>query len=267
MRTVLRTLLQLGVVAALAAAMVWGQNSTPSSKATYAINTAVGCTASQNGSTSTTSILYDCHDIFTGATITPDANNFVTIMTATVKVSNSESLFVSPSLVTGLYTDTKVKTSTGSTSTATAMGGVYLTADLVDSSGNVIYADPVDDCATEILGCQQVTGGSGNEWGVTLDSRIQTLTQTLSDCVVSTGGSCNFSSTIDLLLNTTSAHTFNFIFANVGVGVYTLEIKAAVNSNATATSGSSAIAGAAFGLGSVTADVVRLLQGSNSFSF
>jgi len=38
--------------------------------------------------------------------------------------------------------------------------------------------------------------------------------------------------TTDLILKTTSAHTFNFIFPNVGVGMYNVEIQAAVNSDA-----------------------------------
>ena len=38
-------------------------------------------------------------------------------------------------------------------------------------------------CANDILGCQPF----GNVYGVVLDSRVQTLTQTLSDCVVNVG--------------------------------------------------------------------------------
>lgn len=186
-------------------------------------------------------------------------------MDATVKVSASESLFVSPSMVTGLYTSTTTKTKTGSTSTATAMGGVYERAVLLDGSGNVVAtAFPVAACTSDMLGCQQI----GNNYGVTIDSRVQTLTQSLSDCVVNAGsttGSCSFTSTIGLVLQTTSAHTFNFIFPNVGVGTYTVEIQMAVNSSAQVSSGGgSAVGGAAFGLGSVTVDVVRLVHG---FSF
>src|SRR5262249_17562231 len=143
--------------------------------------------------------------------------------------SASQSLFVSPSLVTGLYTQTRTKTSTGSTSTAQAMGGVYLRAVLVDSNGNEIVAAPLSYCGTGILGCTQASNG---DWGVLLDSRIQTLSQDLSNCVVNIPlvgtGSCTFTSTIDLVLQTTSAHTFNFIFPSVGQGVYTLKVKAAV---------------------------------------
>jgi hypothetical protein len=104
---------------------------------------------------------------------------------------------------------------------------------------------------------------------VTLDSRVQTLTQSLSDCVVNIGttvgaASCSFTSTIGLVLQTTSAHSFNFIFPNVGVGTYTVEIQMAVNSDAQVSGSGSAVGAAAFGLGSVTVDVVRLVH---DFSF
>ena len=69
--------------------------------------------------------------------------------------------------------------------------------------------------------------GTGSDSGVVLDSRVQTLTQSLSDCVVNVTvsglagtGTCDFTSTIQLILQTTSAHGYNFIFPNLGVGTY-----------------------------------------------
>ena len=128
------------------ASSAFAQNGTPSSKATAAISTAVGCTVGGTSNIGDT-VPMTCHDIFSGAAVDVTPDNFATIMTTTVKVSNSESLFVSPSLVTGLYTNTKTKTSTGSTSTAVAMGSVYERAVLEDANGNVVQiADPVADC-------------------------------------------------------------------------------------------------------------------------
>jgi hypothetical protein len=188
-------------------------------------------------------------------------------MSTSIKVSNSQSLFVTPSLVTGLYTNTAVKThtsgGTGSTSTAVAMGGVYLRAVLYDENGNLIVAYPLQACTPDILGCVLVPGvGSG--YGVVLDSRIQTLSQTLSGCTVSTGGTCSFDLTTQLILQTTSSHTFGFIFRNVGVGTYTVSIQAAVDSNANTSGTAYAVGASAFGLGSVTVESVRLVH---NFSF
>src|SRR5262249_19452694 len=99
---------------------------TASSKATAAINTAVGCVVSNADSLGTAPMT--CHDVFSGAVVEVTPDNFATIMSSPIKVSNSQSLFVSPSLVTGLYTNTTTKTHTGSTSTATASGGVFMRA-------------------------------------------------------------------------------------------------------------------------------------------
>src|SRR5258707_713566 len=137
-------------------------------------------------------------DVFRGASVPVTADNFVQIMATTMKVSNSQSIFVSPSLVTGLYTNTRTKTSSGGTSTATAEGAVYLRAVLRDPNTNAVVqvADPIADCTDQILGCVKDTNGA---YGVVLDSRVQTLSQTLSNCVVTilgtTAGSCNFDST------------------------------------------------------------------------
>src|SRR6266478_8363312 len=78
------------------------------------------------------------------------------------------------------------------------------------------------------------------------------------------GGSCNFDSTLQLVLDATSAHTFNFIFPNVGVGTYTVSVEAAVNTSASVGGSGTAIAGAAYGLGSMTSESVRLVH---DFSF
>jgi hypothetical protein len=230
----------------------------------------VGC------SLTATSGTWTCGDIFSGAAKPVTADNYVEVMGSTVKVSNSQSLFASASLVTGLYTNTLVttkpsKTSGGTnTSTATAMGGVYLRAVLLDApNGNpIIYGYPAAACNTAVLGCS----GNGADSGVVLDSRVQTLTQSLSDCVVNVTvsgvagtGTCDFTSTIQLILQTTSAHGYNFIFPNVGVGTYYLSIQAAANSGAVIPAGAgSAVGGAAYGLGSVTVESVRLVHG---FSF
>ncbi|HET9409992.1 MAG TPA: hypothetical protein VFO39_22335 [Candidatus Sulfotelmatobacter sp.] len=246
------------------------QSGTPSSKATAAYNSAVGC------SITATSGTWSCADVFSGAakSITPD--NYVEIMGSAMKVSNSQSMFVSTSLVTGLYTNTLVTTkpskTTGgtNTSTATATGGVYLRAVLLDApNGNVIaYGYPAAACNTAVLGCS----GTGPDSGVILDSRVQTLSQSLSDCVVNVTvsglagtGTCDFTSTIQLILQTTSAHSYNFIFPNVGVGTWYMSIQATADSAAVVNTGTgSAVGGAAYGLGSMTIESVRLVH---SFSF
>lgn len=197
----------------------------------------------------------------------PNAQNIPTgvwhnIMSTSIKTSNVADLFVDTSLVTGLYTSTQVKgNGNGSTSIASAMGGVQVRAILdpqFDNGGNVVggtYAYP-DNQGT----------------GITFDQRIQTLTANLgnifTDCFATggnTGTGCSLTQEqITLALETTSAHSFNFILVNVGTGTHTLLIQAQVNTSATGSNGGVSISNAMFGLGSVTVESVRFV---NSFSF
>jgi hypothetical protein len=262
MDTTLRNCLAAALLAAVTAAPV-SAAGLPSSKATAAINTLVKCTMATATSADGDAVLPgSCVDLYTGATVATE-DEWIPIMEKPVKLSAAQSLIVSPSLVTGLYTKTRTKTADGSTSTAQAMGGVYMQAVLVAADGTEILAAPLSSCEAGLLGCQEV----GGSWGVQLDTRIQTLTQSLSECTVlvdvgdtSYNGTCDFTSIIDLVLNTTSAHTFNFVFPNVGQGSYTLKIKAAVASDASVIGSGSAVGAAAFGLGSMTAESVRFVH-------
>ena len=244
----------------------FAQNGLPSSKATAAVNTLVKCNMTKDTNNDLTAVLPStCVDLWTGASV---ANNgeWIEIMAKPMKLSNSQSVFVSSSLVSGLYTQTRTKTQTGGTSTATAMGAVYLRAVLVPEDGGAeIVAAPLNLCNSSTLGCADPKNNT--KWGVVLDSRIQTLTQDLTACTAIVGGvtgTCDFTSTIDLILNTASANTFNFVFPSVGQGTYTIKIYAAVGSGASVIGDGSAVGAAAFGLGSMTAESVRLV---NNFEF
>jgi len=261
-----RTILIATSVSMLATG-AFAQNA--SSKATAQINTLVGCTV-KGTSTLGDTIPVTCKDVLTGSDVVVDADNFATIMSSTIKVSNSQSLFVSPSLVTGLYTQTKVQSKTGGPeSVAVAAGGVFLRAIVTNTATGVSTVGyPVKACTTDIFGCYQDKSG---KFGVTLDSRVQTLSQSISDCLVNVtvggvagSGTCTFDVTTNLALKTTSAHTFNFIFPNIGVGTYKVDIQAAVNADATVTNLGTAIGAAAYGLGSLTVESVRLVH---DFSF
>jgi hypothetical protein len=235
------------------------QNGTPSSKATADVNTLVRCTMSAV-TTEGLALPASCVDLFSGAAVPVVGGTWIEIASTPVKLSNSQSLFVSPSLVSGLYTRTRTKTQDGSTSTAQAEGAVYLRVALIDANGHEIVAEPLARCSASILGCTQ----QSNYWGVVLDSRIQTLTQDITACTVlvdgGATGTCDFTSTIDFVLQTASANTFNFIFPNVGQGVYTLKVYAGVGSDASVIGTGTAVGAAAFGLGSVTAESVRLVH-------
>jgi hypothetical protein len=269
---------------AAAPAMAGG---TVSSKATAAINDAVGCTATGeqvvNGTAST--LVVNCTDLFHHSAVPVTTDQYVPIMDAVIKLSNSQSLFVGASEVTGLYTQTSVTTHGNQTSTATAEGGVYLRAVACPftGSGNTAslgycVAYPLTNPAVNVgfpgascpatVDLSSVLGCAPGQ-GVVIDQRIQTLSSSVSNCIVTVGtstGTCSFDQTISLLLDTTSAHTMNFVFPNLAVGSWVVEIQAAVNADATVAGGNGtfAIGGAAYGLGAMTVDSVRLVS---AFSF
>ena len=237
-------LLAMGVLAMTALYPVLGiaapptkdgtQSGTPSSKATATINTVSVCATSS-------STAFDC---------TSTSGQWVNVgPSTTIKTSNVADLFVGVSLVTGLFTSTQVVGhGDGSKSTATAMGGVTVRV-VLDDGANTTYPD------------------NGN--GVTFDQRIQTLSANLgnifTDCFAQLLTGCTLTpEQITLVLDTTSAHSYNYILLNVGSGVHTLQVQAQINSAATGSNGGVAVSEAMFGLGSVTVEAVRLV---NSFSF
>ena len=117
---------------------------------------------------------------------------------ASIQTPNSSqtALLITPSLVTGLYTNTNINTSKNASS-ETAAVVVHVTMD-----GNPVAPD------------------TGN--GVIYDERFQQLSSNLfsqlTECVAN--DNCN----IDLILSTASAHSFNFVAPNVGGGNHSLSV-------------------------------------------
>src|SRR5438046_7522634 len=154
----MRKLVAMAAALVLCSSLAFSQ----SSKATAQITTVTVCANSNS--------MAQC--------IAPNAQNIPTgvwhnIMTTSIKTSNVADLFVDTSLVTGLYTSTQVKgNGSGSTSTASAMGGVQVRI-LIDGKPGLAYPD--------------TTGA-----GVTFDERVQTLTANLgyifTSCLAAGGG-------------------------------------------------------------------------------
>ena len=217
---------------------------------------------------------------------TDSSNNgsWFTVMNASLKASTNKTLFVSPSLVTGLYTNTQVKgnttTATSQTATAVASVAVRVLLDCTNCAGpGLAQTSP----ANFTMAGSPDSGGSG----IVFDARIQQLTATLGQAITSSclnlttlTNTCT-AEILDLILSTTSAHTFNFILTEVGAGNHTVTIQArldegnicygnsgAITSCSSAdvvnTSLGSSVSAALFGLGSVTIVPVQLAPG---FSF
>lgn len=210
-----------------------------------------------------------------------------TVMTASLKASQTTDFFISPSLVTGLYTQTQVKgnTTTATSQTATASGSVAVRV-LLDCSNCADSGQ--QQTATALFSVAAQPDPHAN--GVVFDARIQQLTATLGQAITS---GCTLTNTctaesIDLILSTTSAHTFNFILLNVGAtgtagqgNAHRVTVQARLDAgpvcstdpltgnitcsnNEVNTSLASSIGAALFGLGSLTVVPVHL---SPDFSF
>jgi len=140
-------------------------------------------------------------------------------MTAQVKLPNSSpGLLVTPSVDTGIYTNTMA---TGGTmpSTSTQTGAIVVTVtDKLQPSGPTVTLTPNQTCVdtTPSTGTPVNCTGPGTPsaacvCGVSYDERFQQLSATLGS-----------GESVDLILSTLSAHSFNFTEGNVAGGIHTI---------------------------------------------
>lgn len=130
-----------------------------------------------------------------------------TVMNAQIQTPNSSTtaLLIRPSLVTGLYTNSKLSAS-GSLTTATATAGLRV---FVQLDGKPVAPD---------------TGS-----GVVYDERFQQLSTnlltTIQECtVLNPDGTTSNVCYLDLLQSTLSAHSLDFVAPNVGGGNHQLKV-------------------------------------------
>jgi hypothetical protein len=182
----------------------------------------------------------------------------VSIMSTAMANSQSSSYLVNASLITGLLTNTTVSSNGGNKSSASATGSVQVG----------IVMDGNFDSNGQYLG-----GGTYAYPGLlSFDTRTQTLTATLGQAltgcttvngIVTCTGLTN--QQIQLVLDTTAAHSYQFILPNVGVAPnsapHRLDVVAQVSSSTLSSGLGTALASACYGAGTVTVDAVRLGQG------
>lgn len=267
----MKNLIRILCFTALSVGTAWGQSGTSTSPQ-GAAGTYTGSAVCASSSSGLTPSMQTCTD---------NANNglWFTVMNTSVKTSTTTDLFISPSLVTGLYTETLVKGSNSGTSQTAAATGSVAVRVLIDCSNCAAPGSAQSGSANYTAAGQPDPDGSG----VVFDARIQQLTATLGQVITTsclTTNTCT-NEQIDLVLNTTSAHSFNFILLNVGSGTHTITVQARLdagqlctnnNNNGTGgvtcttvnTSLGSSVAAALFGVGSVIVQPVHL---GPSFSF
>ncbi len=166
-----------------------------------------------------------------------------------IKTPEQKDLFINVSLEVGLTTDTKVmsKKLQRAEAEAEAMVKVMVLVDGVEAlPGVVTYArrkqTMIAQFAGDISNCLIIDPTSG---ALVIDEE------------------CIEPESLQLILDTMSAHSFNFIAADVASGEHKIEILALIDSSfaVDGESGSQASANAYLGKGTVIVDCVRLLKG------
>jgi hypothetical protein len=154
------------------------------------------------------------------------------ILFSNIQVPASKNVLLLASLETSLLTNTQVASSNGNKSTATASGAVVVTPHLFPCTGS-----GTTPCST--LGPEVANAVTPSV--VTFNQRQQTLSANLLglNCTAdpTTGVvTCTSPETIDLILSTTSANSFNFFVSTPGQGTY--QIQLVIGLSATASSDS-----------------------------
>jgi hypothetical protein len=133
-----------------------------------------------------------------------------TLLETTIKTPNASqtALLIRPSLVTGLFTRTKVdETTTSSTAFAGVRVRVLLDGKVV-APGTPVGAVP-----------------SSTQGWVYYDKRWQQINQNflsqIAACALDTTLNCN----LELILSTLSAHSFDFVAPDIGGGVHTVKVE------------------------------------------
>lgn len=244
------TVLALGSL--LVASIVSAGDSQPASKATAAIG--------------------DINVVDTGATWMP-------ILQQTIKTPNQKDLFIDVSLQSALYTRTLVKSKGGvkDTSTASATIDVRVLVDGVPAMpGPVTFNSRMQELSATFMGilsgddlnvvlCDPQIDNDGdgdiNEDPIDgIDNDEDTLIdEDGPDYEITINWETVDPEELELILETMSANSFNFIASDLESGVHTITVEAMINTG-TAYQEGDAEAMATIGLGSVTIESVRMIQ-------
>jgi len=180
------------------------------------------------------------------------SNGWTRILTQNIKTPNGKELFIDVSLQCGIYTNTSVKSKNMQKDLAKAVGTISVRVSVVNTATDdlVAWAWPGDD-------------------GVVFAMRSQTLWAVLQGQVAldenDDGIVIVAEEEIGLVLDTMDAHSFNFVVPDLPSGDHTVVVWAMleVDTELGGTALGSAAADAAIGYGSVTIELVRMIQGED----
>jgi hypothetical protein len=181
-----------------------------------------------------------------------DSTEWTTILTQNIKSPKWKDLFIDVSLMCGLYTQTLVKSKGGTKDRSWADAHIEVRV-LVDgepaSPGNVTFSRRMQDM-------EAAFGGILYEECISVDCVCD------PDCVctVTIDEDCVGNETLELILDTMDAHSFNFVAADLETSQnHIVQVQAWIQTSEDWQEGS-ALAMATIGKGSVTIEQVRMVK-------
>ncbi len=182
---------------------------------------------------------------------TSGTSEWQTVLANTIKTANQKDLFIGASFEVGLFTDTLVnsKNMQKDTSTADAKVQVQVLVDgKVAEPGPVVFGRRIQTLSATlegaIAGCLTIVTNLDGSQSIVVDP----------ECVTP--------ETIELILETMDAATFNYVAVDVPQGVHTISVQARIETTGSAQTGSWS-AFATVGKGSMTVESVRLIKDPN----
>jgi len=164
------------------------------------------------------------------------------VMNGSIHMAQQQDLLIGVSLQTSLLTDTLVSSKGGAKDTSTAKTGITIRV-LVDGKEEASPGEVIYDQRT-----QQLTATLGGYYTNCVDANGDGIIDVTKECELAP-------EQVGLLLDTTAAHHFNFVKANLGAGDHTIQVQAKID-NATAFTNGTATATALLGKGSLTIETV-----------
>ncbi|MFH1616884.1 MAG: hypothetical protein ABIG61_17595 [Planctomycetota bacterium] len=214
----------------------------------------IGMTAAIAGAADTAQpsakVTAQCTDIV----VSGDYGVWTTVLKNTIKCANQKDLFIDVSLVSELMTRTRAKSKGGKEDTASAEAGIEVRV-VIDENPNNLAAPGVITFAKRYQELSAIfqgllTDSDAPDANVCLSADVNTGAITIDP-------NCLRPEEVELILETMTANSFNFIVENVTSGVHTIEVQ--VRPSAEAIEGD-ASASAVVGAGSVTVEEVRCIK-------
>src|SRR6266545_7287096 len=182
---------------------------------------------------------------------TTGTGDWQTILANNIRTANQKDMFIGASLEIGLFTLTQTKSKNLTSDTSLARAEVQVRA-LVD--GRVAEPGPVTFGRRSQTLSATLEGAIGGCLSI-----VTNLDGTLS---IVLDPNCVTPETIELILDSMDAASFNFVAVDVPVGIHTVSVQARIDTTGSAQTGSFTALGT-IGKGTMTAESVRLIKDPN----